>query len=127
MNNRTLFIAAFAGGFMIGKNWSKIRRAIGPYSGALEGMTAKGYDSALRFMAEQMERFEDGMAAVKVRTPRARVAPRKKQGRGRSARRRAPIRKARSSSVKEAAASVPAAASTARSRIVIQNGLKAHA
>lgn len=78
MNNKLLLFLLFAGGFAVGKNWPKIKKSTGPYAGMAEEMIAKGYNSTLRFLAEQKERVEDTFAASKIKKTKTPDTPRKR-------------------------------------------------
>jgi len=54
MNNRVIWaIVALAGGFLIGKNWDKIKKKVMPYAEKATQKVVKGADEAKKFLEEQ--------------------------------------------------------------------------
>ena len=70
MENKLVVLVALAAGVAIGMNWGKIKKGVGPYAKVVESKTVDGYNSVVRFFAEQKEHLEDVMAASKVHKSR---------------------------------------------------------
>lgn len=72
--SQVLTVLAFAAGVVVGMNWPKIKKRIGPLIAAVSGTAAEGYAGIAKFFADNKEKVEDAFAATKVRkvNPRAR-------------------------------------------------------
>lgn len=77
MERGVWLVLAMAAGVAIGKNWGKISKFVGPYGKGLEDVTVKGYNTVVRFVAEQKEHVEDMIAAGKVRKAKPQIAERR--------------------------------------------------
>lgn len=67
MNNKTAALLAFVAGVAVGANWPKIKKYGKPVFKALEKKSAKGYETLMKFIAEQKERMEDTMAEAEIK------------------------------------------------------------
>lgn len=67
MNNKTVALLAFVAGVAVGANWPKIKKHGQPIFKSLEKKSVKGYESLMKFIAEQKERMEDTMAEAEIK------------------------------------------------------------
>lgn len=67
MNEKNGAILAFLMGVLVGANWPKLKKYAAPYLKIAELKLADSYTSALKFIIEQKEHFEDLMAETKIK------------------------------------------------------------
>lgn len=67
MNNRFVAIIGLIGGFLIGRNWGKIKTKMAPSLKAAEKITAEGYGKGVRLIQEQKEKVEDFIAEARFK------------------------------------------------------------
>lgn len=73
-NKSTIMVLAFATGVMVGMNWPKIKKHIGPLINIVTEKTADAYTGLAKFLAEQKEKAEDKLASTKIRKVKPAVA-----------------------------------------------------
>lgn len=64
-------ILAFLTGVVVGANWPKIKKYIGPFLEKTKEKTGDGYNHAVKFFAEKKEEIDDLIAASKIKRAKA--------------------------------------------------------
>lgn len=67
MDKKLLSLGVFLAGILVGANWPKIKKTIDPQMKKLEKKSNQVYNKAAEFAAQQKERVEDALAALKAR------------------------------------------------------------
>ena len=60
-------VLAFLTGIVVGANWPKIKKFIGPFLEQSKTKTGNGYNHAVKFFAEKKEEIDDLIAASKIK------------------------------------------------------------
>lgn len=67
MNNRFVAVIGLIGGFLIGRNWGKIKTKMAPSLKAAEKITTEGYSKGAKLIQEQKEKVEDFIAEARFK------------------------------------------------------------